>query len=463
MDCSGAAFKLGEWVHAFAASPLPLTSRERITDVLLDSIACAFGASRDENMAALLRVVRNFHAGSDCTVIGTDIRTSLPLAAFANAALIRVLDFNDTYYGPRQIGHPSDILGAALAAAELAGRSGEDLQRGIRLGYEVYGRLLDLTDPDSAWDHVSVCGISVAAMTGWLLGLSPTQVGNAIALAATHSPTLGEVRVGQVSSAKSIASAVVIETATLLTLLAAENMTGPPQALEGRRGYGRLLLGGANFSDFCAPSALDRIELAGLKPYPCFALGQGPISAAISLRGDLLLDEIDHVDIFLADTGPARLRLSDAHGRVPELREAADHSLYVLVALALRDGHVTMGQFSSGRWKDPEITSLIPKISIQIDPTLAPAKDLPCRISIKVKGRSPTAECRASPGTPANPLPREQIIEKFSRCAAGRLPSDESVQIVDLVSELNSLTTLQPLLGKLAARPPAGKPQDLDT
>ena len=349
-------------------------------------------------------------------MIGTDIRTSLPLAAFANAALFRVLDFNDTYYGPRQIGHPSDILGAALAAAELAGRSGEDLQRGIRLGYEVYGRLLDLTDPDTDWDHVSVCGISAAAMSGWLLGLSPTQIGNAIALAATHSPTLGEVRVGHVSSAKSIASAVVIQTATLLTLLAAENMTGPPQALEGRRGYGRLLLEGVEFAEFFALGSQNRIELAGLKPYPCFALGQGPISAAISLRADVQSDAIDHIDVFLADTGPARLRLNDANGRAPRSREAADHSLYVLVALALRDGHVTTGQFSSERWKDSEITSLASKISLQIDPTLMPAKNLPCRVSIKAKGHSHTAECRASPGTPANPLSRQRIVEKFNSC-----------------------------------------------
>jgi hypothetical protein len=42
----------------------------------------------------------------------------------ADGVLIRTLDLNDSYSGPRQIGHPSDNIGAALAAAEMADRSG---------------------------------------------------------------------------------------------------------------------------------------------------------------------------------------------------------------------------------------------------------------------------------------------------------------------------------------------------
>lgn len=446
-------FQLAKWAYEFAGAAVPKSSSERIIDILIDSAACAFSAAADEKGAGVLKVVRGSGVGGACTVIGTGMRTSLPQAAFANGALIRLLDFNDTYNGPKQIGHPSDILSAALAAAELAKRSGDDLQRAVRLGYEVYGRLLDLTDPETDWDHVSACGISSAVMCGWLLRLSPQQLGNAIALAATHSATLGEVRVGKVSTAKSIASAVVVQTAALVTLLAAEDLTGPPQAIEGRRGYARLLLDGSDFSQFFAPSPRDRLDATGFKPYPCFALGQGPISLAAQLRGRAPLHDIDRVDVFLADTGPARLRLSDSHGRTPESNEAADHSVYVLVALALIDGLVTGSQFATGRWREPDVASLIARIHAQVDPSLTPAKNLPCKIVVTAKGRTYAAECAASPGNPANPLPRAAIVAKFNRCAAGRLGADDQRFIVEAFENLHSLPTLEPLLGKLGQAP----------
>ena len=448
----GQVDQLAQWANEFAKSPVPPGSADRIADVLIDSVACAFYAAGDDKGAGLIDVVREAGIGGACTVIGTGLRTSLPQAAFANGALIRLLDFNDTYNG-RTIGHPSDILGAAFAAAELAQRSGEDLQRGVRLGYEVYGRLLDLFDPETVWDHVTVCGISTAVMCGWLLRLSPQQLAQAIALSAMHSAVLGEVRVGKVSSAKSIASATLVQTATLLTQLAGKDLTGPPQALEGRRGFSQLLLNGAGFADFFATAPQDRLALVGLKPYPCFALGQGPIALAARLRETVPIKDIERIDVFIANTGPARLRLSDTHGRAPELNEAADHSIYVLLALALIDGYVGGDQFKSGRWRDPEVMALVERIFPQIDPALSPAKDLPCRIVITANGGSHSAEYKASPGNPANPLSRAEIIAKFKRCTAGRLSDSDQKAAIDALEGLHRLSSLAPLYRILGNAP----------
>src|SRR5690242_4048991 len=247
--------QLADWIGTFAASPLPPSTAERARALLLDALACALCASTDDKAAGAIRTVTQLSGAETCTIgtctiIGTRLRTGLPLAAFANGVLIRTLDLNDTYTGPRQIGHPSDNIGAALAAAEMADRSGLDLLRALRMGYEIYGRVLDLSDPDSPWDHVTVSGIVTAAMIGYLLQLPPVRLAHAIALAASHSATLGEVRVGHVSAAKSIANSVVVQTAALMTLLAAEGVTGPGEAIEGTRGYARLIMEGADFSQF---------------------------------------------------------------------------------------------------------------------------------------------------------------------------------------------------------------------
>jgi len=444
--------QLADWIGTFTASPLPPATATRARALLLDALACALYASSDDKSASAIRTVTQLSGAGTCTIIGTRLRTGLPLAAFANGVLIRTLDLNDTYTGPRQIGHPSDNIGAALAAAEMADRSGLDLLRALRMGYEIYGRVLDLSDPDSPWDHVTVSGIVTAAMIGYLLRLSPVRLAHAIALAASHSATLGEVRVGHVSAAKSIANSVVVQTAALMTLLAAEGVTGPGEAIEGTRGYARLIMDNADFSQFFTTGQdSDRLMVVGLKQYPCFALGQGPISAAIELRKRLPAQaEIAKLKIAVANTGAARLRLSDTLGRVPSSQEAADHSVYFLVAVALLDGRFGLDQLTSGRWQDADVHALIERTEVTIDPALKPPTSLPCRLQATLtNGETIVIERNVTPGMPAMPLSWDEVMEKFRRCSADVIGEDAQSEVIDAVARIETLPSVRPLLGAL--------------
>ena len=443
-----AARRLAKWCYDFAESPGSDGSDERARAVLLDSLGCALYASTDEKAKPVLQTLRRLEGNADCTIIGTRTRASLPLASFVNGALIRTLDLNDTYTGPRQVGHPSDNIGAALAAAELADRSGRDLMKAIRLGYEIYGRILDLGDPESPWDHVTVSGLVTAAMIGWLLRLPEERLAHALALAATHSTTLGEVRVGQVSGAKSIANAVVVQTAALLTLVAADGVTGPERAIEGMRGYAKLILDGVDFSQFFESGAQDRLLSVGLKQYPCFALGQGPISAAVELRERLPKPiAVDSLVVSLANTGPARLRLRDDHGKIPASREAADHSIYFLVAVALLDGRFGLDQLTAGRWQDDDVRALISRMQATIDPALTPATSLPCRLEAILPGGKQIVVTRpVTPGNAQAPLTWEEVKSKFRRCAEGVLGDDAQRRAVDCVENIETLPSTRQLL-----------------
>jgi 2-methylcitrate dehydratase len=277
-----------------------------------------------------------------------------------------------------------------------------------------------------------------------------------MALAASHCATLGQVRAGHVSAAKSIANAVVVQTATLMTLLAAEGMTGPNEAIEGERGLANLVLGGANFDEFFAGDRPDRLLSDGLKPYPCFALGQGPISAAIELRSQVPqpLDAIERIEIALADSGPARLRLRDAGGRAPGSREAADHSVYFLVAIALIEGRFGLDQFTANRWRDPDVAGLMSRTDARIDPELKPVKALPCRLTATLHdGRTLVIARPASPGNPALPLSWEDVKAKFHLCAAHLLDEEAQRNVIDLVARIEELSSIRPLLSALLPRP----------
>jgi 2-methylcitrate dehydratase len=443
--------RLAAWINDFGASTIPTATAERARAILLDSIGCALAASAEDKARPIFESLPRMGAAADCTIIGSYLRSSLPTAAFGNGALIRMLDLNDTYTGPRQIGHPSDNIGAALAAAELNDRSGVDLLRAIRLGYEIYGRILDMTDPESPWDHVTVSGLVTAAITGWLLRLPTEQLANALALAAMHCATLGEVRVGKVSGAKSIANSVVVQTATMLTLLAAAGVTGPEQALEGRRGYAKLILDGADFADFFKADGDDRLLAVGLKQYPCFALGQGPISAAIELRKKVpRQSDIKRLTVALADTGPARLRLGDEHGRMPTSSEAADHSIYFLVAVAVLDGRFGVDQLRDARWQDADVTGLMARMEAIIDPTLTPKTALPCRLeAMLADGSRCTVERLCTPGFASNPLSWHDVVAKF-RSNAGAVISDKAQRdVIACVEDVDRLSSVRMLLRPL--------------
>ncbi|MCC6889219.1 MAG: MmgE/PrpD family protein [Hyphomicrobiales bacterium] len=443
--------QLAQWCHDYSATPIGADTAQRARAILLDSLGCALYASTDEKAKPVLQTLRRLAGNTDCTIIGSRSRASLPLAAFVNGALIRTLDLNDTYTGPKQVGHPSDNIGAALAAAELARRSGRDLIAAIRLGYEIYGRILDLGNPESDWDHVTVSGVVTAAMTGWLLGLPIERLSHALALAAIHSATMGEVRVGQVSGAKAIANAVVVQTASLLTLLAADGVTGPDRAIEGDRGYAKLILDGADFSAFFEDGARDRLLSVGLKQYPCFALGQGPIAAAIELRKMLPQPlALQRLTVSLADTGPARLRLRDDHGRMPASREAADHSIYFLVAVALIDGRYGLDQLAAGRWQDDDVRDVIARMEARIDPSLRPPTSLPCRLEAALPdGRSIVIERPVTPGNAQAPLTWNEVTEKFRRCADGVLTPAAAARVIALVESIDTVPAVGSLLESL--------------
>jgi 2-methylcitrate dehydratase len=442
------AFRLAAWINDFGSSAISAKVAERTRAILLDSLACALSASADEKAEPVFQTLPRLGGNEDCTIIGSRMRGSLPGAAFGNGALIRLLDLNDTYTGPKQVGHPSDNIGVALAAAEVKNRSGSELARAIRLGYEIYGRVLDMVDPDSPWDHVTVSGLVTAGIAGWLLRLSTDRLAHALALAAMHCATLGEVRVGKISGAKSIANAVVVHTASMLTLLAAEGMTGPEEALEGRRGFAQLILQGVNFAEFFRDGGDDRLLSVGLKQYPCFALAQGPISAAIELRDRLPeIAGIARLNVTLADTGPARLRLGDDHGRMPNSSETADHSIYFLVAVALLDGRFGLDQLRKGRWQDRDVIELISRMDATIDPSLAPKAALPCRLdAILADGRRLTIERPCTPGFASNPLSWDDVVAKFRHCARGVIDDKAQDTIISQVADVEKLSSVRPLL-----------------
>src|SRR5260221_9679533 len=130
------------------------------------------------------------------SVIGLPETTTPEYATFANAAMVRYLDLNDTFHA---IGgaHPSDFIPAILAVAEPRHASGRDLVVATYTAYEVLAALA-VTTPlrDLGWDYGAFLEIAAAAGAAKVLGLSVAEIANAVSIAITPNLPLGVARSG---------------------------------------------------------------------------------------------------------------------------------------------------------------------------------------------------------------------------------------------------------------------------
>ncbi len=111
--------------------------------------------------------------------------------SFYNAALVRYLDYNDSFLARGETCHPSDNLGAVLAAGEYAGKSGKDFLTALAVAYQVQCRLSERAPVRArGFDHTTQGAYASAAGAARALGLDKDQAANAIAISGTANNAL---------------------------------------------------------------------------------------------------------------------------------------------------------------------------------------------------------------------------------------------------------------------------------
>jgi 2-methylcitrate dehydratase len=441
--------QLADWVLGFDFDRLSETAVRHAKLLLLDSIGCGLAALQDEeDFRAVVRLAEELGGKPECTILGSSVKTSAPVAALANGALIRALDLNDAYWGPNRGGHPSDNMATVLAAAERSGSAGRAVIEAIVAGYEIDGRIRDIGVRDGDFDYVTYIGLAAAATAGRLLGLDRERLADALGLAATYSPALGVVRGGHISAAKWLGSGLAGHTGVLAALLAAQGLSGPRNALDDEHGWAHVVMPGADLSRLVAPAEKDfRIEHASIKAYPSVMTSQAAIAATLQARAELKGDpkQIERVDARMADIPMVRSHVANPQRRYPASRETADHSLQFLVAVALLDGELTPRQFEGHRWRDPEVLAVMDRIHIELDPALARYADtFPCWVRLILRsGESSEADVPYAPGHHhGGGMTAESVGAKFDVCAPGRSAVKAFVLALEVQADVRPLMAL---------------------
>jgi 2-methylcitrate dehydratase len=459
----GAIARLAAWLTAVRAEDFRQRAIERAKLLLLDTLGCGFAALDDDCARAVLATLAALGEKPHCTVLGHPHGMSAPSAVLANGTLIRVLDLNDYVVGAHpqsgaRGGHPSDNIPVALAAAELAGSTGRNLLAAIALAYEIYGRGKALMNADSVWDGITISGLVAPAVAGWLLRLPEEKLAHAIALSAARAATPAAVREGGISAAKNIANALIAQNGMQATLLAQQGVTGPLDLFEAERGLEAVFPRGCAGEIFDAPLPDDSfIMRSAIKVFPCFAGGQSAVAAGIALHrlvgGNV--DQLKTIRVALANLPIVRRWLADP-GRIdPRSREAADHSLHFLIAVALTDGTLGLRQFDNARWNDPKMRALMARLDITIDAELTrrAGEAYPCAIHATGQdGRPYDVEILEPPGVSPDGLDAQTVLDKFANVTERHLARDAQSRIVDAVMALDKAISCDGLMQLLATK-----------
>jgi 2-methylcitrate dehydratase len=449
---------LARFVATSSWSDLSAGAREALKVRMLDSLGCALGALDAPPVEAIRAQLQEFGGRPLCTLIGGG-RTAPDRAALYNGALVRYLDFNDSYFAPGETCHPSDNLAPVLAAAEYANATGRDLLTAIAVAYQVQCRLSDEAPVRAkGFDHTTQGAYAVAAGAAKALHLNEPETANTVAIAGTALNALRVTRTGTLSQWKGMAYPFTAFGALEAVFLAARGITGPLEVFEGNKGFMDSIAG--PFEIDWESEDLERVRRTFLKRYNAEIHSQSALEAILELRETHGLNpgDVERVDL---DTFQVAYDIigGGEEGAKKEIRtkEQADHSLPYLLAVALLDGEVMPEQFAPDRIARPDVQKLLCRVEVHSAADLSarfPAEHA-CRVRVQLLGGAIlAAEKSGYEGFLTRPMSWERARQKFERLAGPRIGAELLAELNGVVADLDERKArdLTALLERAGAR-----------
>ncbi len=437
------AEQLAEFVARASHDHVSQAAREQLKIRVLDSLGCAIGAQGGAPVRIIRQQIEEFENGGRATLIGGG-RAAPDRAAFYNSALVRYLDFNDSYLAKGETCHPSDNLGAVLAGAEYAGAGGRELLTALAVAYQVQCRLSDVAPVRAkGFDHTTQGSYAVAAGVSKTLGLDREKTANAIAISGTAFNALRVTRTGALSHWKGLAYPNTVFGCTHATFLAMRGITGPPEVFEGNKGFMEAIAG--PFEIDWSREDLERVTRTILKKHNAEIHSQSAIEGVLELQQEHRFSgaEVERIEIDIFDVAYNIIGGGEEGDKtVIRTKEEADHSLPYMVAVALLDGQVMPEQYCPERIAHEDVQALLRKIKIRPEESYTRRfpEEMPCRLRVALRNRRELVkEKRDYEGFHTRPMRWETVVQKFERLSEPYISEPLRKEIVETVANLEAV------------------------
>lgn len=430
---------------------------------LLDSLACAIGALKGEPIKMLKEQLDDFGGNPLVSFIGGG-KTAPDRAAFYNSALIRYLDFNDSYLAKNETCHPSDNIGSVLSAAQYYDRNGKDFLTALAIAYQVQCRLSDVAPVrDKGFDHTVQGAYGAAAGAAFALGLDTEKTANAIAIGATAYNALRVTRTGNLSNWKGLAFPSTGWTSTHSAFLAMRGITGPKEVFEGNKGFKETISG--NFEIDWENEDLEKVTQTIIKKFNAEIHSQATLEGLQELMLLYKFDPQDIVSIVL-NTFDVAFNIigggQEGEKKNINTKEEADHSLPYMMSALLLDGNVLPAQYLPARILKTDVQELLQKVQVNQKREYSDRfpNEMPCDISVTLKnGTVLEIEKKDYQGFLTRPASWEMIVEKFNNLVAPFELDSLGEEIIAMVGDMENyqISDLMSLLEKVDSATPTEK------
>ena len=435
--------QLANFVAGARYEELSEDARQQLKLRVLDSLGCALGALGAGVPDMVLEQERDFGGTPHAALIGSG-RSAPDRAALYNGALVRYLDFNDSFLSPGETCHPSDNLAPVLAAAEYAGADGRTLMCALAVAYQVQIRLSEQAPVRAkGFDHTVQGSYAVAAGVSRALGLDPGRTANAVAIAGTSLNALRVTRTGSLSHWKGLAYPATAFGATHAAFLAMRGITGPREVFEGNKGFSDAIAG--EFELDWSAEDLEAVTRTILKKFNAEIHSQSAIEALLELRSQNGIDprQVERIELNTFQVAYDIIGGGEEGSKHEvQTKEEADHSLPYLLAVALLDGQVLPEQYLAQRIASDDVQDLLRRVEVRPEDSLS--HRFPERHSAHIRihlrdGQVLEREQHDYEGFTTRPMSWDTVAAKFDRLAEGRADQQQLQRIKDAVADLERL------------------------
>jgi 2-methylcitrate dehydratase len=450
------AEKLAAFVCRASFDALSASARQQLKIRVLDSIGCAIGALDAPPIGLLRAQVEEFGGNSLSAMIGGGA-TAPDRASFYNGALVRYLDFMDSYLAKGETCHPSDNLAPVLAAAECADADGAGFLIALAVAYQVHARLSDEAPVrNRGFDHTTQGAYAVGAGVAKALGLDLAYTANAIILSGVGNIALRVTRTGALSHWKGLAYPNTAFIGAHAAFLAMRGITGPAEVFEGNKGFKESVSG--DYAIDWSSEDLERVTRTIVKKYNAEIHAQTAIEGALELRQHYGFDgeAVAHVEVDIFDVAHRIIGGGEEGDKtIVRTKEEADHSLQYMLAIALCDGQLLPAQYKEERISAPVVQSLLRRVTVKPNAEFSAwfPEEMACRVAVTLHdGTRLEIEKRDYEGFHTRPMNWETACAKFHLRAAPFVTNEVERAIVDTVSRLEDVKVRE-LTRLLALRP----------
>jgi len=418
---------------------------------VLDTFGVALAGVTTEVAGIALAYCQGLGASDEASIWGTQAKTSVSTAAFANGLLAHALDYDD-WDAFIHVGHPTSmIVGAALPLAEHIGATGKDLLKAYVLGMEVICKIAANAPnvQDRGFHSTPVFGsLGATVACASLLKLPVDKIKAALGIAASGA---GGIHRQQGSMVKPFHAGNSARNGAEAALLADKGFTADAAIFEAPRGFCDTFFGPdtCNFDKMVEnigkPYFLESPGM-GLKWHPCSAPQFLAADAALHLKRE---HKINFADVVKMEVSIPPKRYARHYAAEVKTGLRGKFAINYVVAMCFLDGKLEIATFTDDKVNRPEVQDAFNKVQVICDESI-PEPGPYCPVSVELKnGMRHSYTAKIAKGDPRNPMTEDEVTEKFHGNVKAVLSEDRTRNLITAAQNLETVDNVQKLASLL--------------